>query len=312
MKPSPAASSALLRRLDAVAAATEAALMTELTDRARDGEVGRPARLLAAMRHAATGGKRIRPFLIVESAAMFDVPEAAALPVGAAFECVHCYSLVHDDLPAMDDDDLRRGRPTTHIAFDEATAILAGDSLLTLAFDLLARLATDADTRVSLIALLARAAGVGGMVGGQMLDLEAEGRFAADRRPLSLATDAIERLQMMKTGALLCAACEAGAILGRAPERERLALLAYARALGLAFQIADDLLDAEGSTESVGKATAKDAVRGKATLVSVLGHAAARERLRRLVADAVAALAPFGERAGMLAAAAQFVAERPR
>jgi farnesyl diphosphate synthase len=264
------------------------------------------------MRHAATGGKRVRPFLVVEAAALFGVDEKASLPVAAALECVHCYSLVHDDLPAMDDDDLRRGRPTTHRAFDEATAILAGDSLLTLAFEQLSLLDTAAETRIALVALFSRAAGMGGMAGGQMLDLEAEGRFAAGKQPLSLALTAIEQLQAMKTGALLAAACEAGAILGRANDTQRRALADYSKALGLAFQIADDLLDAEGDSTTLGKAAAKDAGRGKATLVSLLGAKGARERLRNLINEAIAALALFGERASMLIACARFIAARER
>ena len=298
------------RRLGAVAAATEAVLMARLAVTAQAGELARPARLVAAMRHAAAGGKRVRPFLVVEAAALFGVEEKAALPAAAAFECVHCYSLVHDDLPAMDDDDLRRGRPTTHRAFDEATAILAGDGLLTLAFELLAELPADAEIRVALVALLARASGIGGMAGGQMLDLEAEGRFTADRRPLALSIAEIERLQGMKTGALLSACCAAGAILGRAPDNERRALAGYARALGLAFQVTDDLLDAEGDEQSLGKAAAKDAERGKATLVSMLGVRGARERLADLVEEAEAALAPFGSRAGLLKACGRYVAQR--
>jgi farnesyl diphosphate synthase len=283
-----------------------------LSDGPPPGKAARPVRLLAAMRHAASGGKRLRPFLVVESAALFGVPEQTAIPVGVAFECVHCYSLVHDDLPAMDDDELRRGKPTTHVAFGEATAILAGDALLTLAFDHLARAPVDLEpaARVELIALLARAGGSGGMAGGQMLDLEAEGRFNADHRPLSLAIEEIKQLQAMKTGALFTAACEAGAVLGRAGSRERRALADFARALGLAFQIADDLLDAEGDPASLGKAAAKDAKHGKATLVSALGCDGARARLKTLVAEAIAALAPFGSRAAMLSAAAQFIAER--
>jgi farnesyl diphosphate synthase len=308
----PAPHAELNRRLDAVAAATEEALLARLANTSERGELPRPERLLAAMRYAATGGKRIRPFLVVESAALFGVPEAQAIPVGVALECIHCYSLVHDDLPAMDNDDLRRGRPTTHRAFDEATAILAGDALLTLSFDILAALSADATTRVELIGLLARAAGIGGMAGGQMLDLEAEGRFADDKRPLSLSTAEIERLQSMKTGALIAAACEAGAILGRAKEAERQALAAYARSLGLAFQIADDLLDAEGDVSRLGKAAAKDAGRGKATLVSRSGSAAARTRLDALVAEAASALQAFGSRAGTLIAMAEFVARRDR
>jgi farnesyl diphosphate synthase len=297
---------ALLHRLDAVADATEAAILHALGRAERA-----PKRLVEAMRYAATGGKRIRPFLVVESAALFGVSEAVALPVAAAFECVHCYSLIHDDLPAMDDDDMRRGRPTAHIAFDEATAILAGDSLLTLAFELLAEMEANAETRVALIALLARASGVTGMAGGQMLDLEAEGRFAGGN-PLSLSVAEIERLQGMKTGALLAASCEAGAILGRAGEKEREALARYAHAIGLAFQIADDLLDAEGDAASIGKAAAKDAKKGKATLVSALGVDASRKRLATLVAEAETALAPFGERGGMLRACARYIAERKK
>jgi farnesyl diphosphate synthase len=310
MMPLPATSVDFLRSLDAVAAATERALLARLAESPEPGELGRPPRLLAAMRHAATGGKRIRPFLVVATAALFDIEEPAALPVGVAYECVHCYSLVHDDLPPMDDDNLRRGRPTTHVAFDEATAILAGDALLTLAFDILARLNIDADTRVALIALLARASGIGGMAGGQMLDLEAEGRFADGNRPLALSKTEIEQLQSMKTGALLSACCEAGAILGQAGDRDRRALADYGRALGLAFQIADDLLDAEGDVASIGKAAAKDAVRGKATLVSSMGVVGAREKLATLVTNAEAALASFGERAAMLKACARYIAAR--
>lgn len=300
------------RRLDTLAAATETALMSEFTATPRAGEIARPERLVSAMRHATTGGKRVRPFLVVESAALFSVDEKTALPVAAAFECVHCYSLAHDDLPAMDDDDLRRGLPTTHRAFDEATAILAGDALLTLAFDLLARLDVDPDRRVALIALLARSSGIGGMVGGQMLDLEAEGRFHDRKQPLSLSRDEIERLQAMKTGALLSAACLAGAILGRANDAEQAALARYTKALGLAFQIADDLLDAEGDAVTLGKAVAKDASRGKATLVSLLGVAGARKQLTALVGEAANALAPFGARAEMLQACARFIAARER
>ena len=310
MKPMSVSSEEFDRRLNALAAATESLLMDRLGAASQPGELGRPKRLIDAMRHAATGGKRVRPFLLVEATALFGVDEEAALPVAAALECIHCYSLVHDDLPAMDDDDLRRGRPTTHRAFDEATAILAGDSLLTLAFELLSQLDTDAETRIALVTLIARASGMGGMTGGQMLDLEAEGRFATDKQPLSLTLTAIEKLQAMKTGALLAAACEAGAILGRASEADRRALADYSAALGLAFQIADDLLDAEGNAATLGKAAAKDAGRGKATLVSALGVEGARERLRALIDQAISALAPFGERASMLITCARYIASR--
>jgi farnesyl diphosphate synthase len=229
---------------------------------------------------------------------------------GAALECVHCYSLVHDDLPAMDDDDLRRGQPTVHKAFDEATAILVGDSLLTFAFDVLSRPEThpDAAVRVELVSALARAAGVGGMAGGQMLDLAAEGRFDPRREPLDLS--AITILQQMKTGALLRFACVAGAILAKARPEERQALARYGEAIGRAFQIADDLLDVEGDAATVGKSTGKDAAAGKATFVGVLGVEGARAWLENLVAEAEAALAGFGARAAMLAATARFIAER--
>ncbi len=228
--------------------------------------------------------------------------------VAAAVECVHCYSLVHDDLPSMDDDALRRGRPTLHRAFDEATAILAGDSLLTLAFDLLARPATHPHTavRVALISELARAAGFSGMTGGQLLDLSAEGRFGAVR----LGEREIAKLDAMKTGALIRFACVAGAILGTAPRAAHAALARYGEALGRAFQIADDLLDVEGDPTALGKPTGKDAGRGKATLVSALGADVARVRLAGLVAAADHALKPFGPAARTLRAAAHFVATR--
>jgi farnesyl diphosphate synthase len=252
----------------------------------------------------------LRPFLVVESAALFDVPRQNSLMAGAALECVHCYSLAHDDLPAMDNDDLRRGRPATHKAFDEATAILVGDGLLTFAFDILARSEThsDAKVRVELVSALARAAGLGGMVGGQMLDLAAEGRF--DSSMPKLGEQEVKTLQAMKTGALLRFGCLAGAILGKADESERAALERYGSAVGEAFQIADDLLDVEGDPATVGKATGKDAAAHKATLVGVLGPAAARRRLESLVAEAQAALEGFGSDAGVLRAAARFVASR--
>ncbi|MFG1301900.1 farnesyl diphosphate synthase [Xanthobacter sp. V3C-3] len=299
-------------RLDAAAAATEARLAAALADAPLAGERLRPERLMAAMRHGALGGgKRLRPFLVMEAAALFGIPADAAVTAATAVECIHCYSLVHDDLPAMDDDDLRRGRPTVHRAFDEATAILAGDGLLTLAFDLLAGEDAHPDpaVRIALVRALARAAGIGGMVGGQMLDLAAEGRFSGGA-PLALEQDAILDLQAMKTGALLAHAVEAGAILGGASAAERAALVAYGRALGAAFQIADDILDVEGTAEQVGKKVGKDAAAGKGTLVSLLGLPAARARLAALVAEAEEALAPFGARGAVLADAARFVAER--
>jgi len=309
---SPLSEEAFQRRLTAVAAATEAALAAALSAAPVADEIARPERLLLAMRHAALGGgKRLRPLLVIESAALFGVSQAKAMSAAAAIECVHCYSLVHDDLPAMDDDELRRGKPTVHRAFDEATAILAGDALITLAFDIISREETDPDPviRVALTRVLARAAGVGGMAGGQMLDLEAEGRFAGETLH-ALSPEEIGRLQAMKTGALIQAACEAGAILGRADAKAREALSRYARALGLAFQIADDLIDAEGETTAAGKRVGKDRVRGKATFVAALGAEGARKRLAERVADAEGALMPFGARGATLVACAHFVAER--
>jgi farnesyl diphosphate synthase len=304
--------SPFLTRLDAVAAETEALLDRLLAAAPAAGEWSRPDRLIAAMRYASLGGgKRFRPFLVVESAALFQVPRQRALMAGAALECVHCYSLVHDDLPAMDNDALRRGQPTAHRKFDEATAILAGDGLLTFAFDILAQDEThpDSTVRIALVRALARAAGVGGMAGGQMLDLAAEGRFHGNG-PRQLGESEVRMLQAMKTGALLCFACQAGGILAAAAPRERAALARYGSAVGQAFQIADDLLDLEGDPARLGKSTGKDAVAGKATMVSVLGGAGARARLRELVADAEQALAPFGAAAAILIEGARFVADR--
>jgi len=299
------------RRLDAVAAETADQLDRLLTAAPLPGEMERPPRLLAAMRHGALGGgKRLRPFLVVETAALFDVPRQRALMAGAALEALHCYSLIHDDLPAMDDDDLRRGRPTVHRAFDEATAILAGDALLTVAFDILARDEThpDAAVRIALVRELARAAGLGGMAGGQMLDLAAEGRFADEPAPRDAA--AVGAMQMMKTGALIRFGCMAGPLLAQADADARAALDRYGTALGRAFQIADDLLDVHGDAAVVGKATGKDAAAGKQTLVALLGPAAAQEMLAGLVAEAEAALVPFGPAADILRCTARFVAER--
>jgi farnesyl diphosphate synthase len=299
-------------RLNEVAKDTEVVLDRLLTPDPAGHELGRPARLLEAMRYASLGaGKRFRPFLVVETATLFGVARANALMAGAALECIHCYSLVHDDLPAMDNDELRRGQPTVHKAFDDATAILAGDGLLTLAFDIMARPEThpNAAVRVELVSALARASGLGGMVGGQMLDLAAEGRFD-NGEPQRLAEAEVARLQAMKTGALLLFACRAGGILGQANGAKREALERYGSAVGQAFQIADDLLDVEGDPALVGKQTGKDAEAGKATVVGILGPAGARARLRALVAEAEAALAPFGDAAAVLVAGARFVAER--
>lgn len=263
------------------------------------------ARLFEAMRYATLGGgKRLRPFLVLASSELFGVAESCALRVAAAIEFVHCYSLVHDDLPAMDDDDLRRGRPTTHRQFDDATAILAGDALLTLAFEILANPAThsDPDVRCHLVAALAKAAGAEGMVGGQMFDLA-----AAD---MDLDIGAITRLQRLKTGQLIAFACEAGAILGKASEPMRHALQAYAHDLGLAFQIADDLLDVEGDEAEVGKKVGKDAEAGKATFISILGVERAREQAQLLAHQAVMHLDLFEEKAELLRNVASFVVER--
>ena len=298
-------------RLNAIAADTETLLDRLMEAAPLDGERSRPKRLIDSIRYASLGGgKRFRPFLVVESAALFGVPHAQALMAGAALECVHCYSLVHDDLPAMDNDDLRRGRPTAHKAFDDATAILAGDSLLTYAFDILSRREThpSADVRVKLVMALARASGLGGMVGGQILDLAAEGRFPDVPRPQTLAD--VETLQAMKTGALIRFGCVAGAILGQANDERYRALDTYGAAVGQAFQIADDLLDIEGDTATVGKQTGKDAAAGKATIVGVLGIAKSKERLKSLVEEANSALSVFGASAEVLKAAARFVAER--
>jgi farnesyl diphosphate synthase len=298
-------------RLGEVAALTETLLDQLLDPVPVASERARPARLLEAMRYAGVGGgKRFRPFLVVESANLFAVPEERSLMAGAALECVHCYSLVHDDLPAMDNDDLRRGRPTLHKAYDEATAILTGDSLLTFAFDILGRPETHPDpaVRIALVLELARAAGLGGMAGGQMLDLAAEGRFNAERVNLDLA--GVQELQAMKTGALLRYGCTAGALLGGAGAEQQEALTQFGAILGEAFQIADDLLDVEGDAATVGKATGKDAEAGKATVVSILGVANAKEKLFGLIDQAEQILAPFGDKADLLKAAARFVAER--
>ncbi len=266
---------------------------------------GLESRVFEAMRYAALApGKRLRPFLVLASSRLFGVSERGALQVAAAIELVHSYSLVHDDLPAMDNSDLRRGRPTCHKAFDEATAVLAGDGLLTLAFEVLANPDTHGDpgVRCELVSALALAAGSSGMVGGQMIDLMAENR--------SLDIGAITRLQRLKTGALIAFACESGAILAKASPEVRLALRGYAHDLGLAFQIADDLLDVEGSAGETGKPVGQDAAAGKATFVSILGVERARDQAELLVRQAVAHLELFEERADLLRQAARFVVDR--
>ncbi|OYR21152.1 polyprenyl synthetase family protein [Brucella thiophenivorans] len=283
----------------------ETMLVGLLDLRLRTGEVARPERLLAAMRHGVlNGGKRLRPFLVIESAALFGKHGDAVLRVASALECIHCYSLVHDDLPAMDNDDIRRGQPTVHKAFDEAAAILAGDSLLTYAFDIVASDDTDlpASIRIQLVSALARASGVGGMAGGQALDLMAE-----DNKPDEAG---IITLQAMKTGALIRFACEAGAIIAGASREDRERMAEFGSAIGLAFQLADDLLDVTADAAMMGKATGKDAAAGKATLVSLHGIDWTRKQLTGLVEQAESLLEPFGEDATILKQAARFIAER--
>ncbi|HSF96277.1 MAG TPA: farnesyl diphosphate synthase [Thermohalobaculum sp.] len=265
------------------------------------------AELAAAMRHAALGGgKRLRAFLTIAVARLFEAESEGALRAAAAVECLHAYSLVHDDLPCMDDDDLRRGKPTVHRAWNEATAVLAGDALQALAFEILADPLThvDAAVRADLVLALAQASGHAGMVGGQALDLAAETSAGA------LGPAQVKRLQALKTGALIRFAAEAGAILGGASAAERARIRAYAEALGEAFQIADDLLDASGSEADLGKRVGKDAAAGKATFVDILGPEGARARAADLVAAAAAELAPFGARSANLVAAARFAVER--
>ncbi len=288
-------------RLAAAQTAVEARLVACLAD------VNVPPRLGAAMKHAVlSGGKRFRPFLVMETARLFDADADAALDVAAALECIHCYSLVHDDLPAMDNDETRRGRPTVWKAYDEWTAILAGDALLTLAFEILAdRVAASAAVRMRLTAELAKASGPAGMVGGQVLDLEAE---KLDE-PAQATVDHVRRLQAMKTGALIRYGCIAGPILAeRAADVATLAR--YGEHLGLAFQISDDLLDATGDAAVVGKAVGKDAAAGKATLLSLTGVGTTRQLLAQVEVDALATLSSYGPRADVLAAAARFMSRR--
>ncbi len=294
-------------KLEASAAIVADQLQNLLSTATRDAELHRPDRLLQAMRHGVlNGGKRIRPFLMIETARMLGLENDGVLRAACALECVHCYSLIHDDLPAMDDDDLRRGKPTVHVAFDEATAILAGDSLLTLAFDILADDAThsDASVRAELVLGLAQNAGLGGMAGGQMLDIEAEGRDRTE-------TDILQ-MQAMKTGALLRYACEAGAILAKASPDDRTTLTRFGTIIGLAFQLADDLLDVTATSEQLGKTAGKDLTSEKATLVSLYGIKATRQKLTALIEEAESLLAPYGKRAETLIATARFIAEREK
>ncbi|MGW8190567.1 polyprenyl synthetase family protein [Sphingomonas hankookensis] len=265
------------------------------------------ANLYRAMRHAAIGGgKRLRPLLVFATARLFNVERIRAARASLAIECIHVYSLIHDDLPAMDDDDMRRGKPTVHKAYDEATAILAGDCLHALAFEILAHEATHPDphVRIELIADLAHASGPSGMAGGQAMDLEAE--------ETSFDLNTVTRLQAMKTGALIACSVEAGAILGRVTDAQRTSLRGYARDIGLAFQIADDILDVEGDEAAVGKALRKDGEAGKETFLSLLGLDRAREQARRLVDQSIEHLRDFGPEADLLRAIARYVLERDR
>jgi farnesyl diphosphate synthase len=301
--------SAFAARLAESQAGIERELENLLEPEPKPGEPARPKRLMEAMRYATLGGgKRLRPFLTVETAQALGRTDNGPVRAGAAIECIHAYSLIHDDLPSMDDDELRRGRPTTHRAFDEATAILAGDGLQALAFEILADPATDtrADVRVALCLGLARAAGLAGMVGGQMLDIDAEKSTA----PLSV--EEIRLLQAMKTGALLKFSVEAGAILAGADAKARAALGVYGRAIGAAFQIADDILDVESDAATLGKRAGKDAGQNKGTLVGSLGLEGARRELDRLVDEAISSVdaAGVGARGDLLRATARFVAMR--
>ncbi len=287
----------------------ELARVAGLVEAALDALLPRPegpeARLAEAMRYAALGGgKRVRAFLTVESAALFAVSETCAARVAAAVEMLHAYSLVHDDLPAMDDDDLRRGKPSTHRAFDEATAILAGDALQARAFEVLAEPDTHSDpqARCELVSAFGAAVGARGMVGGQMIDMATEGE--------QLDAHQITRLQALKTGRLIQFSAEAGAILGRVPMAQRHLLAAYGRDLGAAFQIADDLLDAEGTKEETGKTVRKDSAAGKATMVAVLGPERARAQAELLAGQAAGHLESFGERARLLRSLALYVVSR--
>jgi farnesyl diphosphate synthase len=289
----------------ACAAEVEQGLERVLSASALSGPGSAPDRLIAAMRHGALGGgKRLRPLLLRQAAGIFGVPPAESLTAGLAVEMVHCYSLIHDDLPAMDDDELRRGRPTVHKAFDEATAILAGDTLLTHAFGLLASDATHPDPaiRLKLVAELVAGAGAGGMAGGQMRDIAGEAAGLSDGE--------IDTMQAMKTGALIRAAVRMGARLGGASDDDLAALTRFAEAAGRAFQLADDLLDATSTAEALGKAAGKDAAAGKQTLVARLGIVAARQRLAALIDSARAELLPFGPDADGLRATANYFAAR--
>jgi len=293
------------KHLSQTSSAVDARLEHLLATTLNDGEIERPQKLVRAMRHGVlNGGKRLRPFLVIETAALFGANQERTMQCACALECLHSYSLIHDDLPAMDDDDLRRGQPTVHRAFNEATAILAGDALLTFAFDLLSsnKCHPSAEIRCELISLLSRAAGQGGMIGGQVLDIEAE-TSAPDE-------NAIRTLQSMKTGSLIRFACEAGAVLGGASADDRDRMVEFGKTIGLAFQLADDLLDVTSSSEKMGKRVGKDAGRGKGTLVALLGMDATRQLLNDSLSQAENLLEPFDDRANVLRETARFIVER--
>ena len=291
-------------RLEAEAATLSADIDLFYADLLADPGDGRD-RLFAAMRHAATGGgKRLRPLLVVAAARLFGIDRQRALRAGAAVEAIHVYSLIHDDLPCMDDDDMRRGKPTVHKAFGEAEAVLAGDSLHAIAFEILADPATHEDpfVRSELVLELAKAVGPAGMAGGQMMDLAAEGE--------TLDINAITRLQQLKTGALIEYAVEAACIMGRLDHQARIPYRGYSRNIGLAFQIADDLLDEEGQEEKTGKKVGKDRAKGKETFVTLLGRTRARQQADLLVGQAVDYLKSYGSEADLLRAIARFAVER--
>ncbi|MCF1744847.1 polyprenyl synthetase family protein [Paradevosia shaoguanensis] len=291
--------------LSGIAKAIEVALDEYLSAERLGGPGAPPDRLVAAMRHGSlNGGKRLRPLLVKQAAAVFGMEREQSLVAGLAVELIHCYSLIHDDLPAMDDDDFRRGQATVHKAYDDATAILAGDALLTHAFALLAGESCHADPaiRVRLVAELAAGAGAGGMVGGQMRDIEGESRGFSEGE--------IAQMQAMKTGALIRASVRMGAILGGADAAALTALTLYGEAAGRAFQLADDILDVTASAEAMGKATGKDAAAGKQTLVARLGVEAARKHLDGIIAEAIAALGAFGPEAEPLRATARYFGSR--
>ncbi|MET3559366.1 farnesyl diphosphate synthase [Bartonella japonica] len=276
-----------------------------LSDQVQNGEIARPEILIKAMRHGVlNGGKRLRPFLMIQSAALFDIPTEHVLDVACALECVHCYSLIHDDLPAMDNDSLRRGKPTVHVAFNEATAILAGNALLTFAFEIIANKACilPFDTRIKLITILAQSAGLGGMVGGQQLDIEAERKQQESNNIITL--------QHMKTAALISFACQAGGIIGNASKELTKKLASFGKYLGLAFQLTDDLLDVTVSTEVLGKTAGKDATAHKATFVHFYGIEETQKKRDEFIMKAEELLLPFGAKAKPLRQAARFSATR--